>query len=131
MPRPVREFALFWEEREFKKALKRLPEPEQQGWLQELVKLVEALASCNHPTHDPRLQPWRPSAYHVRKVDASRVRLYEYRCPYPMRVIVRWIDPTPEEPEGVVLLVAATLSHDHERLKEIIFRNREDLATSR
>jgi hypothetical protein len=45
-----------------------------------------------------------------------------------MRVIVRWIDPTPEEPVGVILLVAATLNHDHERLKEVIRRNRQDLA---
>ena len=45
-----------------------------------------------------------------------------------MRVIARWIDPTRDEPEGAILLEAATLSHDHERLKEIIRRNRQELA---
>jgi hypothetical protein len=33
--------------------------------------------------------------------------------------------------EGSILLVAATLSHDHERLKEVIRRNRQDLADYR
>ncbi len=127
MPRPVRQFDLFWGDREFKKAFKRLPESDQRERLAELVTLVQDLAACTHPTHDPSLQRWRPSAYHVRSVDPSRARLYEYRCTFPMRVIARWIDPTPEEPEGSILLVAATLSHDHERLKEIIRRNREDL----
>jgi hypothetical protein len=42
-------------------------------------------------------------------------------------VIARWIEPSEEEPEGAVLLVAATLSHQHERLKEIIGNHRADL----
>jgi hypothetical protein len=128
MPRPVREFDLFWGDRDFKKSLQRLSEPDRLSRLLELTALVVDLAACNHPTHDPALQRWRPSAYHVRNVDSSQVKLFEYRCTYPMRVIARWIDPTPEEPEGVILLVAATLSHDHERLKEVIRRNRQDLA---
>jgi len=44
-----------------------------------------------------------------------------------MRVIARWIEPSPEETEGVVLLVAVTLAHDHDRLKEIIGAQRADL----
>ncbi|HET9226986.1 MAG TPA: hypothetical protein VFR31_09985 [Thermoanaerobaculia bacterium] len=128
MPRPVREFDLFWGDRDFKRSLQRLSESDRQERLSELTELVRDLSDCRHPTHDPALQRWRPSAYHVRNVDSSQVKLFEYRCAYPMRVIVRWIDPTPEEPAGVVLLVAATLSHDHERLKEVIRRNRQDLA---
>lgn len=127
MPRPVRLFDLFWGDRDFKKAFKRLPEPNQKERLSELATLVSDLAACTHPTHDPALQRWKPSAYHVRSVDASKIKLYEYRCTFPMRVIARWIDPTHDEPEGAILLVAATLSHDHERLKEIIRRNRQDL----
>jgi hypothetical protein len=127
MPRPVRLFDLFWGDRDFKKTFKRLPKPDQEERLEELAALVRSLASCVHPTHDPALQRWRPSAYHVRNVDSSQIKLYEYRCAYPMRVIARWIDPTPEEPEGSILLVAATLSHDHERLKEVIRRSRQDL----
>jgi hypothetical protein len=44
-----------------------------------------------------------------------------------MRVIARWIEPGDRDPEGVILLVAVTLSHDHQRLKEIIERNRADV----
>ncbi len=127
MPRPVRELALFWEEREFRKALNKLPEAERRERLQQLVEFTQALGECTHPALDPNLQPWRPSAYHVRKVDSTKVKLYEYRCTYPMRIVARWIDPGPEEPDGVVLLIVGTLSHDHERLKEVIFRNRSDL----
>ena len=127
MPRPVRPLALFWEERELKKSLNKLPEAQRLERLQELTDLVLMLAEAKHPTHDPRLQPWKPSAYHVRKVDSSKVKLYEYRCHYPMRIIVRWVDPTPEEPDGVVLLIVGTLNHDHERLKDVIARNRAAL----
>lgn len=128
MPRPVREFDLFWGDRAFKKSLQKLREPERKARLEELTDLVSVLTVCSHPTLDPRLQRWKPSAYHVRSVDSAQVRLYEYRCVYPMRVIARWIDPTPAEPLGSVLLVAATLSHDHERLQEVIRKNRQDLA---
>ncbi|HVR95691.1 MAG TPA: hypothetical protein VMW27_03700 [Thermoanaerobaculia bacterium] len=87
---------------------------------------MTGLSRCSHPTHDPLLASWRPSAYHIPKIPSS-VRLYEYRGAYPLRVIARWIEPSEEEPEGLVLLVAATLSHDHERLKEIIGNFRSDL----
>jgi hypothetical protein len=103
-----------------------LPQSQQEERLRELAALATALGECSHPTHDQRLAPWRPSAYHVPKVP-SHVRLCEYRCTYPLRVIARWIEPSEEEPEGAVLLVAVTLSHDHDRLKEVIGRNRSDL----
>lgn len=127
MPRPVRFFDLFWSDRDFKKSLKSLPDEEREKRLQELAELVQALGSCNHPTHDPSLASWRPSAYHVRRVSAG-VKLYEYRCRHPFRVVARWVEPCNEDPEGAILMVAATLSHDHERLEGIIFRNREDLS---
>jgi len=126
MPRTVRYLELFWNDKDFKKALKSLPEPEKQKRLGELVDLTAALASATHATHDPSLAPWKPTAYHVRKVGPD-VKLYEYRCRYPMRVIARWIEPSEREPEGSILFIAATLSHDHERLKEVIFRSREGL----
>lgn len=88
--------------------------------------LAAALAECRHPTHDPSLAAWKPSAYHVPKVPPD-IRLCEYRCAYPLRVIVRWVEPFDGEPEGVVLLVAATLSHDHQRLKEILGNHRAGL----
>ncbi|HYX25639.1 MAG TPA: hypothetical protein VFC23_15920 [Thermoanaerobaculia bacterium] len=126
MGRPVRVFEPLWFDHQFKKDLKRLSKPQQAQRLQEIKALSLALAESGHPTHDPGLAGWKPSAYHVPKVPAD-VRLYEYRCAYPLRVIACWVEPCEGEPEGAVLLVAATLSHDHQRLKEIIGSHRAGL----
>lgn len=96
----------------------------RNAW-EELRDLALALADCRHPTHDPALARWQPSAYHVPKL--SGAGLFEYRCRFPMRVIARWVGPSAAEPEGVVLLVAVTLSHDHRRLRDVLARNRSDL----
>src|SRR5215510_7677545 len=116
MSRPVRPFEPLWFDHQFKKELRRLTEEQRDRRLDELAALASALAECRHPTLDPALQRWHPSPYHVPKIPPE-IRLYEYRCSFPLRVIVRWVEPTEAEPEGTVLLVAATLSHDHERLK--------------
>jgi len=79
---------------------------------------------------EPPIDAGRPPRGPV-PCELDDLKLYEYRCTYPMRVIARWIDPTPEEPTGSILLVAATLSHDHERLQEVIRRKRQDLAAYR
>jgi len=126
MSRPVRQYEPLWFDHQFKKDLRKLNETQRAQRVEELTALTLALAACRHPTHDPMLQRWRPSAYHVPKVPPE-VRLYEYRCTFPMRVIARWIEPTDAEPEGVVLLVAATLSHDHQRLLGILKDHREGL----
>jgi hypothetical protein len=126
MGRPVRFFKPLWFDHQFKKDLKKLPQPQQVKRLQELSALAAALANSGHPTHDPALAAWKPSAYHVPRIPAD-VLLFEYRCVYPLRVIARWVEPCEGEPEGAVLLVAATLSHDHQRLKEIIGSHRTDL----
>lgn len=126
MARPVRQFEPLWFDNHFKRDFKKLPKPQQEKRLRELADLAQELANCKHPLLDPRLVPWRPSAYHVPKVP-SETRLCEYRCAHPMRVIAQWIEPCAEDPEGAVLLIAVTLSHDHDRLKEIIGRNRSSL----
>jgi hypothetical protein len=126
MGRPVRQFEPLWFDRQFKKDLKKLSKPQQDARLKDLAELIVALSESRHPTHDPRLAAWKPSAYHVPRVPPS-IRLCEYRCAYPMRVIARWIEPSPADPEGLVLLVAVTLSHDHDRLKEIIGHHRTSL----
>jgi hypothetical protein len=126
MSRPVRPFKPLWFDHQFKKELRKLTEAKRNERLDELAALALTLAECRHPTHDLALQPWRPSAYQVPKIPPE-VRLYEYRCAFPLRVIVRWVEPTEREPEGTVLLVAATLSHDHERLKDILKNNRSEL----
>jgi len=38
MPRPVRLFDLFWGDRDFKKTFKRLPEPDQEERLKEVIR---------------------------------------------------------------------------------------------
>jgi hypothetical protein len=125
MARPVHVFEPLWFDRDFKKSLSSLPQDQQTERLEELRDLALALADCRHPTHDPALARWRPSAYHVPKL--SGAGLFEYRCRFPMRVIARWVGPSAAEPEGVVLLVAVTLSHDHRRLRDVLARNRSDL----
>lgn len=125
MARPVHVFEPLWFDRDFKKSLSSLPQDQQTERLEELRDLALALADCRHPTHDPALARWRPSAYHVPKL--SGAVLFEYRCRFPMRVIARWVGPSAAEPEGVVLLVAVTLSHDHRRLRDVLARNRSDL----
>ena len=126
MGRPVRYFEPLWFDHQFKKDLRKLPNPRQDKRLQELSALIDVLANSRHPTHDPALAAWKPSAYHVPKIPPD-ILLFEYRCAYPLRIIVRWVEPCDDEPEGAVLLVAATLSHDHQRLKEIISSNRKGL----
>ena len=125
MARPVSLFEPLWFDRDFKKSLSSLPEEQQTERLEELRDLALTLAACRHPTHDPALARWRPSAYHIPKL--SGVSLFEYRGRFPMRVIARWVDASESEPEGAVLLVAVTLSHDHRRLREILARNRSGL----
>jgi hypothetical protein len=121
MARAVRVSELFWRERKLKKAFRDLSETEQGERLRELEQLSHALAECRHPVTDPDLQRWQPSPYKV------GIRLYEYRFRYPFRVIAGFLEPSEQEPDGVVLIVAATLTHDHKRLKDVIFRNRQDL----
>lgn len=124
MPRTVRVSELFWNERELRKAFQDLSEAEQEERLGELEQLSNALAACRHPVTDPGLQRWQPSPYNVPKVG---MRLYEYRLRYPFRVIAGLLEPNEQDVEGVVLIIAATLTHDHKRLKDVIFRNRQDL----
>jgi len=121
--RPVVPFERLWLDREFKKALRALPQSEQEAKLQEIESLIRALAVCRHPVTDPFLARWRPSPYHI----GGLTGLHEYRCKYALRIIVRWIEPSSQDPAGLVLMVAATLTHDHTRLREIIARNKGEI----
>ncbi len=125
MPRPVHFFQPLWLDSHFRKAFKSLHPQEQSAREQELAGLIAALASCRHPASDPDLRPWKPTAYRIARVTG----LFEYRGRFPLRVIARFIDPDPPElPDGAVLLVAATLTHDHDRLKRILEAHRAELS---
>lgn len=119
----IRPFEPTWLDRKFRKDFERLVASEKQRRQAELDSLFTALSACRHPTSDPGLQRWQPGPYRV----SGLSDLYEYRCRYPLRIIVRWIAPSEREPEGVVLLVAITLAHDHERVKLLIERSRREI----
>ncbi len=119
----LRTFEPTWLDRKFRKDFDRLAANEKQRWQAELEALFEALVTCRHPTSDPQLQKWQPSPYRI----SGLSDLYEYRCRFPLRIIVRWFASSEREPTGVVLLIAATLAHDHDRLKLLIERSREEI----
>ena len=56
---------------------------------------------------------------------ATAFELFECRH-YP-GVVAMCTDALEDEPEGIVLLVALTLNHDHKRLLEIVKSHREGL----
>jgi hypothetical protein len=119
--REVRFFTPTWPDRDFKKALDGLAPAERERWVEEIAELVESLASCKHPAIDhPGLARWRPSAYRVPGLKG--VEIFEYRGSYPLRVVARWVRSAQPEPE-VILLLCATLSHDHQRLKGLLERH--------
>jgi hypothetical protein len=119
----IRTFEPTWLDRRFRKDYERLSASEKQRRQVEMEALFAALAGCRHPTSDPDLQRWQPGPYRI----SGLSDLYEYRCRYPLRIIVRWITPSEQVPAGAVLLVAATLAHDHERIKLLIERSRQEI----
>jgi hypothetical protein len=121
LAREIRFFEPTWADRDSKKALRKCTSEQQEAWLEEIAALIRALSSCRHPATDPQLAPWKPTAYRVPGLKG--VELMEYRCRYPLRIIARWVHPQGPSAE-VVLLVAATLSHDHERLRDALERHR-------
>ena len=119
----IRTFESIWLDRKFRKDYERLAPAEKERRQGEIAALVAALAGCRHPTSDPGLQKWQPGPYRI----SGLTDLYEYRCRFPLRIIARWIAPSEKNPAGVVLLLAATLSHDHERIRLLIERSRGDI----
>jgi hypothetical protein len=104
-----------WLDRHFRKAFALLPAGDQEDCEQRLADLVAALRACSHPAMDPQLRPWRPS--HYRGVTKLREgHLVEYRfMPGTMRVIACYFDH-----DDRILLVTATLTHDHGRMQRLI-----------
>ena len=118
MPNRIVQFRT-WADREFRSDYKRLPKKDKVLCEERLEALIVALAGCTHPALDPDLQKYRPSAYRVHRKGEGR--LLEYRLPGALRVIVCYF-----EEESVILLVAVTLTHDHERLRRLIEPSQAD-----
>ncbi|MBW8874415.1 MAG: hypothetical protein JF614_05590 [Acidobacteria bacterium] len=93
----------------------------------QVASLVKVLQVCAHPVTDPRLQPWRPSAYRG-VIQVKGGYLVEYRFPGIMRVIACCFDGSADEYQGLVLLLTITLDHDHERMKKLIRQSSADIA---
>jgi hypothetical protein len=79
-----------------------------------LAELIEDLKSCKHPIQDPSLQKRRPTSYKgVTNVLGGH--LVEYRLTKTMRVIACYFVERAD-----ILLVTATIKHDHERMKRVL-----------
>jgi hypothetical protein len=96
----------------------------QDEFLRELQKLIQTLESCHHPATDPQLR----QAYKVKSYKGVVVlrsgNLIEYSLGNLARVIAKF---PAREGSSDILLIAATLLHDHERLKRLIKGNRLEI----
>jgi hypothetical protein len=128
VPRLVRVFEPTWQDRYFRKTVAKLALPEREERAQQVADLVKTLQICAHPVTDPRLQPWRPSAYRgVAQIQGGY--LVEYRFPGVMRVIACCFEGSVESTlQGLVLLLTITLDHDHERMKRLIRQSSREIA---
>lgn len=121
MSRPVYPFLPTWEDRRFKKELSKLSEEARERALEEISALIGALAECRHPTKDEALRPYEPSPYRAPGMK-KEPRLYEYRLSGVRRVIAGWV-----RDGEAILMIAVTLSHDHDRLIRLLKQHRGDL----
>jgi hypothetical protein len=117
-----------WLDRRFQKAFSALHQEEQKRRRNELAALIKALKACTHPSTDPSLRPFRPSSY--KGVARVPGQLIEYRLPGLFRVIVCYFSSDPVSgTEERILLVAATLTHNHDRLQRLIRQHRGGITT--
>ncbi len=125
MAKHVRPHQPTWLDKAFTKDYKKLSQDEQRSFTERLSELIETLRECVHPVTDPALRKWRPSAYRI----AGRIEghLVEYRFPGTVRVIACYFETDPGQITDTILLVAATLKHDHSRLKRLIEGHRSGL----
>ena len=114
MSRPIIPYEPTWLDRVFQKELDALTGKERGICIDRLAELLVDLKSCKHPIQDLSLQKWRPTPYKG-VVNVLGGRLVEYRLTKTMRVIACYFDEREE-----VLLVTATIKHDHERMTRIL-----------
>jgi len=107
-----------WRDRRWKKGLKKLPRIQQEQLETAVRDLVSDLMACTHPTLDPRMQRWVPTKYHSRGKQKKHGSWYEYRLgdsKNAARVIV-----CHDTEQQVIFLVARTVTHDHDRLANVV-----------
>lgn len=98
-------------DKEYQKDFNKLPESERGEHLEQLRLLTKALSLCKDPLKDQFLQSFHPKPY---KYAANIPGLYEYRLDHGRsRVVAKWGG-------SWILLVALTVTHDHERLKALL-----------
>jgi len=121
--RPIVPYEPTWLDRIFQKELGSLHEGERRTCLSTLGDFISSLQDCKHPIQDPRLQRWRPTSYKG-VVTIQGGHLAEYRLTRTMRVIACYFDDREE-----ILLVVATIKHDHERMKRLLREHGRYLST--
>jgi mRNA-degrading endonuclease RelE of RelBE toxin-antitoxin system len=112
--RPVVPYEPTWLDKTFQKELNSLNSSEQGKCTRLLAELIDALKSCRHPTQDSNLQKWHPTSYKG-VVAIKGGHLAEYRLTGTMRVIAFYF-----EDRETILLVVATIKHDHDRMKRLL-----------
>ena len=124
MARQVIPFESTWlnADRHFAKAFEGLSAEGQKDFQKRLAVFILALQQCSHPVLDPRLASLRPTPYPgVAKISGGQ--LIEYRLDRSSeRVVACYF-----EQRNVVLLVAVTINHDHERIKTLIKKHKSDI----
>lgn len=126
--REVRPFEPTWLDKRFCKARAKLSPLQRRDCDRQLAELIAALKRCRHPATDPDLARWRPSRYSAAGIPGT-CRLVEYRLKGLFRVVAAFFvdHESPPDRYSVVLLVGATLSHDHQRLERLIGSHRAAL----
>ena len=122
MRREVRPHEPTWLDRKFRKAFQKLDQKARASFESKLARLIVGLKACRHPIRDPDLAPFRPTPYRFSLPEPAR--LAEYRLGSTWRVLVGYREPGTE---CILLLVFATLSHDHDRAKRVLEQHRKAL----
>ena len=124
MSRRIFSCSATWKDRKFQKDFAGLSPQAQEEFLRELLTLNAWLEKTPHPATDPQLrQAYRAKSYKGVVVLRSG-NLIEYSIGNLARVIAKY---PAREGSGDILLIAVTLSHDHERLKRLIKSNRSEI----
>ena len=135
MAREVRPFLPTWQDRRYRKELKRQSPRDREAIEKDLGELIRALRTAADLATDPNLARFKPTAYRYRGVPQLRspgAQLYEYRLHGLTRVIVcHFVSHAALGGEELALLLAMTVSHDHERLVRLIREHRSSFDNQR